>query len=454
VWNVIHQRAFGRCLSFFVLCATLAYGQSVQAQEGLAAGPLNVSPRLRLETGYDSNAFYRAADATRPTAVKLDVVPSVIVATRDASALDWSLAGSVRFEQYVGGEAGTEREALRQMSGVDVNVDTTARFNPNGLVSIAPSLLLQRSNDPVSNLSGDPWRNLYNQTAVEIGLHPGGANTASRMGISGYLRGFQRLYRFNLREQLNRDTLGGELRLNWNILPKSAFFVSSSVESINYKDDLLDTTVVLPGTNPDGSPSSDTISNANANATPVRVSGGFDGLLTRRFGILVRGGYGIGNYDLGESISTPIGQLQATVYANPRTSFKLGASRDFADSNLGNFVSFNRVYTGLQNRAGDLTTSLDVYLQFSNYALIENDPAGTSELTVYSTNDRNDTLVGGYLDMVYSITPWFGVGANYRLDLRDSNFSATSAIDPNVVDPASSASFTRHAAAFILQFGY
>lgn len=452
--NVIDQRAYGRCLWLFVLGALLSVSQSVSAQDGLMAGPLNVAPRLRLETGYDSNAFYRPAEATRPTAIKLDVVPSLIVSTRDARVVDWNLQAAARFEQYVGGEAGAEREALRQMSGVDLSVGTVARFNPNGLVSLAPGIDLRRSNDPVSNLSGDPWRNLYNETSLELALHPGGARRTSRMGISGSLRGFQRIYRFNLRDQLNRDSLGGELRLNWNILPKSAFFVSTSVTSLRYLDPALDTTVVLPSNNPDGTPETTTISNANADATPIRVSGGFDGLLTRRFGLLIRGGYGIGNYDFGESISTPIGQVQASVYANPKTNFKVGVSRDFADSNLGNFLTFNRVYTGLTSRAGDLTTNLDVYLMFTDYAAIENDTVADSGLTVYNTDDRRDTLVGASIDMVYNLTPWFGLGANYRLELRDSNFSATSALDPNVVDPAASASFTRHAAAFILQFGY
>jgi hypothetical protein len=412
----------------------------------LSAGGLELAPRFRIETGYDTNAFYRAADATRPTAVKLDLVPSLNVSTASPRAVDFGASASARFEQYLGGDDAAQREAFRQMGGVDLGLATFLRLNPLGVVSLMPAVDYRRSNDPASNASGDAWRNTYNQTSIELGLHPGGALRTSRMGISGYLRGFQRVYRFNLREQLNRDSLGGEVRLNWNVLPKSAFFLLASIATIRYKEDALTTDVAI------GQTETVTITNANSNAMPVRVSGGFDGLLTRRFGILIRGGYGIGNYDGGETVSTLIGQLQATVYANQRTNFRLGVNRDFADSNLGNFLTFNRIYAGVQSNAGKVQVSLDADVTFTRYASIEN--PSFNGVSVYGTDSRQDTLLGGTFDFVYKFTPWFGAGANYRIQVRDSNFSAASVIDNNFVDPASSASFTRHAVAFVLQFGF
>lgn len=445
--NLWRQKAV-KCgaLLFSAVVLFVAPGSSSASAETLQAGGLALAPRFRIETGYDTNAFYRAADATRPTAVKLDLVPSLSVSTLTPRAVDFGASANARFEQYLGGDDAAQREAFRRMGGVDIGLGTFLRLNPLGVVSLMPAIDFRRSNDPVSNASGDAWRNTYNQTSVEIGLHPGGALRTSRMGISGYLRGFQRIYRFNLRDQLNRDSLGGEIRLNWNILPKSAFFLLSSVATIRYKEPELTTNVQI---------SDDEvveITNENANATPVRVSGGFDGLLTRRFGFLVRAGYGMGNYEGGETVSTLIGQVQATVYANQRTNFRLGVNRDFADSNLGNFLTFNRVYAGVGSNAGKVQASADVDVTFTNYATIEN--PSFNGVSVYGTDDRRDTLLGGTLDFVYKFTPWFGAGANYRIQVRDSNFSAASVISANEVDPASSASFTRHAVSFVLQFGY
>ncbi len=414
--------------------------------DGLEAGGLSLAPRFRIETGYDTNAFYRSTDATRPTAVKLDLVPSLSVSTLTPRVVDFGASANARFEQYLGGDDEAQREAFRRMGGVDLGLATFLRLNPQGVVSLMPALDYRRSNDPSSNASGDAWRNTYNQASVEIGLHPGGAARTSRMGISGYLRGFHRLYRFNLREQLDRDSLGGEVRLNWNILPKSAFFVLSSISTIRYKEPFLTTNVQV------GDNEVLEVANANSNAMPVRVSGGFDGLVTRRFGLLVRGGYGMGNYESGETVNTFVGQAQATVYPNQRTNFRLGYNRDVADSNLGNFLTFNRIYTGVTSAVGKLQASAIADVTFTSYARIENPTF--NGVSVYGTDSRQDTLLGGTLDLVYKITPWFGTGANYRLQVRDSNFSAASVINVNEVDPTSSASFTRHAVSFVLQFGY
>ncbi len=421
----------------------LVLGWSPRAYaQGFEAGGLRLTPVLRLETGYDTNVFYNASESNPQGAVRLDIAPSLGVMTLRPRAIDLQARLLFRWEQFLTGET----DATRDVSGLETNSTLSARFNPNGIVSVRPAVDFRRQNNPNSNASGDAYRNIYNESSVEIGVHPGGAVRTSRMGISGFLRGIHRLWLFPERSDINRQGIGGDLDLYWNFLPKTAIFLNASIMRISYSEEALISTV----TRPDGTNAS--FATPNIGSTPFRTTAGIKGLLSRRISVTLGAGYARANYDGGPSINPFLANAQLSYFVTPDSAARLGYARDFSDSNLGNYLIFDRVTAGLGGRYGDVAVNVDAYLQFSQYARVE-DPL-VAGVPLFGTEERRDTLVGAYLDATYSLTRWLALGANYRLELRSSNYGALSFLTSGSAEQQVSASFLRHAVNFVVQFQY
>jgi hypothetical protein len=430
-------------LAFMMTLVALCFPgiRSAHAQ-GLDVGGLNLRPVLRLETGYDTNVFYNASSADPRSSLRLDIVPSLGITTNDARAIDFRSGLNFRWEQYLT----RSDEAIRQISGAEADLHLEARFNPRGTVSIRPDVDFRRTNNPSALATGDAYRNNYLAAGLELGLHPGGALRTSRMGISGSLRPYFRSWTFPQREDINRSAVGGELNLYWNFLPKTALFVQTSVMRSTYAQDAVVSTV----TSPDGAQNQ--FATPNVNSTPFRVMGGVKGLLSRRLSAQLGAGYARANYDGGPSIAPFIASTQLRYFATRRSAVYIGYTRDFTESNLGNYMRFNRFSAGLNGLFGNLGTTVEAYLQLSNYARVEDQLVGGQPL--FGTSERQDTLVGGFVDATYSVTRWMALGANYRLEVRDSNYGALSFLTSETAGNQVSASYVRHAVNFVLQFSY
>ncbi|MBU6163142.1 MAG: outer membrane beta-barrel protein [Myxococcales bacterium] len=424
-----------------LVAASLPLSRSANA-DGIEAGGLTLRPVVRVESGYDSNVFYNSSSASPRSSLRLDIVPSLKVTTSAPRAVDLRSGLNFRWEQYLTRSS----EAIRQVSGAEADLHLEARFNPLGLWSVRPDVDFRRTNNPASSATGDAYRNNVVGGGVELALHPGGALRTSRMGISGTVRPYFRSWSFPQRPDINRNAVGGELNLYWNFLPRTAVFVQSGVLRSIYTEDAVITNV----TNAEGAGS--TFATPNLNSTPVRFVGGLRGLLGLRFSALLSAGYARSNYEGGPSINPFIANTQLRYNLNDRSSVYVAYVRDFSDSNLGNYLRFDRFVAGLDGKFGKISSTVEAYLQLSDYARVDDQLVNGQPL--FGTSERRDTLVGALVDGTYSITQWMALGANYRLELRDSNFGALSFISAETAGNQVSASYVRHAVNFVVQFSY
>lgn len=442
---IVHHRVrvlAARLAFMMTLVAVCFQGIRSADAQGFDAGGLNLRPILRLETGYDTNVFYNASSASPRSSLRLDIVPSLGITTNEPRAIDFRSGLNFRWEHYLT----RSDEAIRQVSGAEADLHLEARFNPRGTVSVRPDVDFRRTNNPSALATGDAYRNNFVGAGLELGLHPGGALRTSRMGISGSLRPFFGSWTFPQREDINRNAVGGELNLYWNFLPKTAVFVQTSVMRSTYSTDAVISTV----TTQDGTATQ--FATPNVNSTPFRVMGGLKGLLSRRFSAQLGAGYARSNYDGGPSIAPFIANAQLRYFLNQRSTVYTGFTRDFTESNLGNYMRFNRFSAGLNGVFGNFGATIEGYFQLSDYARVEDQLVGGQPL--FGTSDRQDTLGGAFADVTYSVTRWMALGANYRLEVRDSNFGALSFLTPETAGNQVSASYVRHAVNFVLQFSY
>jgi len=379
---------------------------------GVQLGEFRVNAGLRLETGYDTNVYYNAINERRATSVRLNVGPSLRLTTIDPRGVDLRIALSARWDQYFRRSI----EPSRDPSGLRTTFDVSARFNPRGSVSVMPANLLRRSFDPGFSDSADPIRALFNETSVTVGWHPGGAARESRLGFSGSLRPFYRLWRYAPSDSIDKNSGGAGGELRWNFLPRTALFIMGNIARTTYQE---------PDTVPIGTISDQNAATRlpNAASTPYRIGGGVTGLVSRQLGLLLRAGYGGATYETGDSTRRFIAQAQLTLYLPRDTSIAAGYYRDFGDSAFGNYVNIDRGYINLDTRIQRVSVSLEGFVQRNRFS--ENDRVLVSTeaglVPLYTEDVRRDLVFGGAVSAAFALTRFMDVGARYRLRARQSN---------------------------------
>lgn len=442
-----------RQVAFAVAIASVASAPAVaQDAPGVRAGGLVLHPHLRLDAGYDSNVFAEAASEGPVGSPTGRINPFLIVLTSAPRAVDFNADVGAAWNQYF---ANSDENVGRQ-SGLDVNADLGVRFNASGLVSVKPSDRLRRTNRPAFNEAGDAYRTLTNEVNLELALHPGGALRTDRLGFSGRIVGSQRIWRYQNQPSLDRSGLGGLLELRWNFLPKTAVFIASSISTVRYDEPFSS-----PSDSTDEGADPAALSLANVDATPFRAVAGLSGLLTRRFSVLLQGGYGASMHETAPKFSGVIGEARFTVDATRRSKLSLGYRRDFAVGSFANFFSFHNIDLRANVDASILRTELRGFVQLNDYSAVDN----TSGLFFIDgaspdVTERNDTTYGGSARVGFDVTPWFYTGIEYQFDARSSNFEVFPPAvlevpppDPSRVQPTSPG-YVRHQAFLTLDFHY
>lgn len=392
------------------------------ASDGVAAGSLQLRPGLRLSVGVDSSPLFQDASRDPTPSGSIRVNPYLGVRTPEPRALELFADLGAAWEQLI-------QEDAKSQSGLDLEGHVGVRVNPNGVVSITPSDHLAWTNTP-NTTTGDPIRSLHNRFDLTVGLHPGGHGRSERLGLSGEL-GFQhRLWDYDSYDSLNRTGLGGRLELQWNFLPKTGIFVSSTVDTIRYDSASLSSVTSSGPTDID-----------NVDSLSVRAALGFTGFLTRRFSVLASGGYGLGNYDLGEDIKTYLTHVEFGVHLSDHNRIHFGWEHNFEDSFLSNFLTYHRIYAEASVDVGALGLGLGGYVNLNTYSSMT---SGGTEVDVFN-GERKDTLVGADALVSYSVTDWFTMGLRYSPTVRDSTATIS---DGSVV--GQSADYVQHRAFFFL----
>jgi len=421
----------------FLSATTVACSLSAGAfaQSGIPAGGLDLNVGIRFETGFDSNPFYANSDsASGPQGsgvVNINPYLGLRTAQPRMLALDGALG--LKWEQYL---ANSDDNKAASQSGPDIEGNLGLRINPRGLVSVRPSDRLVLSNEPSYNANGDPTRALYNDFGLEVGFHPGGADNGSRVGFSGEVRFVHQLAMYvdpssdddvTGRDAFNNAALGGEGVVRYNFLPKTSVFLMTSVRSVSYAED---TSGAL---GPNGQEV------ANSDSLPMRFLAGFNGLLAPRFSLLATMGYGGASYDLGESASTVIGQVEAGLDMGEVGNLNFGWERNIRDAIVANFVTMNRFYGRYTGSAGDLNFGFGAEARLSSYSSAT--AADGSEFEYWETDGekRTDTSVRADAELGYGVTDWLTVGGRYAPVMRFTDAKVAGTGDASI-------GFTNHRA--------
>ena len=391
--------------SLLVMTLVLASGATAQSASprdgGAPAGALQLFPGIRFESGLDSNVAY-ANTSSRTSSGTVVVNPYLGVRTREPRLVDFQGNVGAAAERLLGQESGASTQ-----SGTDLEGAVLLRVNPNGVVSVAPSDRISWNSQPTYNLSGDPYRNLYNQFGLGLALHPGGFNRPARMGVSGDLEFGHRIWRYETIPQFDRTAIGGTMELQWNFLPRTGVFFTGGAEDTKYEEPSLQNT--------DFSGTLREVSNTDSLA--MRGSVGFTGLLSRRLSLLVSAGYGVGNYRTGADVKTFLTHIDFGVTVSDRSQVSFGWEHNFSDTLISSFLEYHRVYARTTFGLGDLGLGITGYLNLNSYSSAFFEGA---EIDVYG-GDRNDTTVGGAAEITYTTVDWLTFGARYNPQYRSSS---------------------------------
>lgn len=419
-----HQR-----LTAWMLAVALVAGALItmpaMADDGVAAGSLQLRPGLRLSGGVNSSPLYLDQSRDPTPSGLLRVNPYLGISTPEPRAVELYSDLGAAWEQYFASDASSQ-------SGLDLDALLGIRVNPNGVVSITPQDHITWTNTPNRNASADPHRILQNEFDLILGLHPGGANRGERLGLSGELAFEHRLWDYADFESYDRNGVGGRLELQWNFLPKTAFFIGAAAERITWNQRTSVSSTTAGQTTVD-----------NVDSTNVRATGGFTGLLAPRFSLLLSGGYGLGNYESGQDAGTYLAHVQGTVHLADTNALRFGWEHNFEDVTLSNFVTYHRLYAEASANVGALGLGLSAFVRLNDYSTATTDGV---ESDIYN-GDRKDTIVGGQLEVSYRATSWLTMGLNYRPAIRDSTATFSSGSGSNV-----SVDYIQHRAGFFLDF--
>lgn len=388
------------CVALLATASTATAQQAPPREGGAPAGALQLYPGVRFESGLDSNVAY-ANSSSATTSGTVVVNPYLGIATREPRLVDFTGDVGVAYERLLGGSSGASSQ-----SGTDLEGSVGVRVNPNGVVSLAPSDRITWNSQPNYNLSGDPYRNLYNQFGLGLDLHPGGFNRPARMGISGGMAFTHRLWRYETVPQFDRTAIGGNLGLQWNFLPRTGVFFSGAVESTAYEEATFQNSDLTGAL----------VEVDNADSLGLRGSVGFTGLLTRRLSLLVSGGYGVGNYTAGVDAKTYLTHIDFGVVISDRSQVNFGWEHNFEDTLVSSFLTYHRIYLSSRLSFGDLGVGASGYLNLNDFSPAY---AAEGEVDLYG-GDRNDTTVGGAVEFTYSALGWLTFGARYNPQFRSS----------------------------------
>ncbi len=322
---------------------------------GIRTGDLELHPGVASELGFDSNYFQRAGGGTEeviPT-LRLRLTPSLSVATlgpqrgaagqQSASPPDVSFRakGSVTYGELFalsGGSAAVQAaRKQRYLSGdLGLRVDLRPGRPLGGDLLADVRRIMEPSNSPDAAVA-------FDRDIVRLGAgvlwRPGGGVLDWRLGYELRLNFFEG---GQLRDLTNRHQYL-QTRGRWRFLPRSALVYDGEIGSIHYS-----------------SPNNWVLKDSR----PLRTRIGYQGLITRRFGLLALGGWGASFYR--PSYAAPVedfdsfigqGELKWFVLPQPKlpedgapvglSSVAVGYLRDFFNSYLTDFYQRDRGYVSV-----------------------------------------------------------------------------------------------------------
>lgn len=385
------------CILLTALAATgIASTAHAEAGDGLQTGTLSMSPSLAASTAVDSNLFRQSIkEGTPSTAPSLSLTPALTITTLTPQPVDVSLDSQLTWRQYL-----SSRRIINSQSGLEADVGAQVRFNPEGMLSFAIQDRLRRTNDPPPVPADFAYNTTANRIGATLGVHPGGKV------FQHYLSYDWSVVFHDDIPDINRQIHNFTLKNYWRFLPRTAFVLTGDYSLIRYNEPTR-----LGGFR-------------NVNSTPLRISTGLTGLITKRLSMRIIGGWGWGFYDDTTSFSGVVLDTQVTYRPGTnedKNRLFLGYTRNFQDASIANYATFHRPYAGYQQKIGSrVGVSVGVNAMFRDYVgAPEGTFAGPSgDVTI--TGGLNDLKVGANAGVSFDIYKWWDVAVRYNFS---SNFT-------------------------------
>jgi hypothetical protein len=365
-----------------------AYQSNVFFSDSSDVGGVVDSPLLRVGVGASiqtDNPYRQAAmgsegeAATRKVAFKGDF------------NLTWN--------QYLSSD-----DNVSEQSDLGAGALIDALFNPDGVINFNIRNGYIRSVTPPRTISPEDVNRHKNELSLIIGVRPGGGAIQGYAGYTWTIDIFERSALSFANRQMHTFGLGAK----WQFLPKTQFSLDTSL-GFTDPDSAADPTI-------------------KSDATIFRAMGGISTLVTSRFGVVLRGGYGGGYYTTGPSYSSYLAHAEGRFAIGPTIRTAFGYAHDFADSVIANFYADHTIYGRLTFQLiGRLTGSVKGEVRFRSYDYSGTGPvmfAGTTFCgnAACTTSDRDDVI--GRLDagVDYQLNRWLFLGANYTFTNDTTDF--------------------------------
>ncbi len=405
---------------------------------GIRVGNLEVHPGLSAEAGYDSNYFLRAPSEDPLAVYRFRITPSLSVATlgtqrREGSTtptqLTFRASTYAAFNQLVAADS-KHSDEVHDQSNVDAGADLALTLFPTGRFGVDAYGNFVRTVQP-SNATD--VENAFNRDSFRAGAgvtwRPGG-------GLFDWRLGYEFIYNYFEKDnfsELNNYQNTVSMRGRWRFLPRTALLYDGSYTWITYPNSGSNTPV---GVQNDGQ--------------ILRSRIGINGLITTRLSALFMIGWEGTFYDANrpgpngtpapQQFDSVSGQAELKYYisggqeslnagsAPVGLSFvALGATRDAANSYLGNFYQRDRVYASATYLLGGRFVAT-LNGGFSNIEF------PTSYFADGSTrqNSFSEQRVDASLFTEYRLSSIFGLNATVNYDQNITDVSVpTDSVNPN-----------------------
>jgi hypothetical protein len=371
---------------------------------------LLLHPKVEVQAGYQPNVFYED-DSEEPKDAGLTRFGAGFELTTASGARDpesgmaqhamVELDGDVLvlWNQYISGE-----DSITEQSNLGANAMLGLKVNRGGFVEfMLRDGFVRAVNPPPAETPQDLARDKNTLTAG-VTVRPGGGALDLYLNGSWTIDVFER----DTAKIANRNMFEAIVGTRWQWLPKTQVSAEVSFGLIMVEDDAVKTD--------------------RGNSTPLRVTAGISSLITPKFGVVLRGGYGNGFYSEGPNFSSylALGELRYAI--GPTLRLAIGYSHDFADSLVGNFRADHAIYGRMVMQfLGRVTLFAKPELRLRTYEGIPMTANGVtfcSEPGVCMGGERDDTIFRLEAGFDVQVNDWLVAGVHYLL-ISDSTDAVT-----------------------------
>jgi hypothetical protein len=393
--------------------AVLLTGTAAQAQfnapirynegPGIKLGERMVfHPGIALEGRYDSNVFY--SDKGNQGAPYLRIIGHLGFSTLSPQRMTDSDGTVVKPSLDFYGKAAFAYREYFGVSGNDsVNSDITSQRAFEADVSFKLGIFPQgvfgadfgddfaRTVTARNAETADSFSRDTNRVGLGLRFAPGGGLLAFGLGYGFNID----IFEDSKLSYLNKMWHDISFSAKWKLLPKTAIVLEALEQIVDYYD-----------SNAAGA------TYTKYNSYPLRVYLGLIGLITSKFSVLAKVGYGNGFYSTDASFNSVLAKVELGYQFGPFAKIKVGYEHNFADALFGNFDTFDTIYLGYDHF---IASRFLLHLK-GDYAFRRFD--GLPSSSGSSPTGLKDHVVNLGLGFDWQIKEWIYVGIGYDLQLR------------------------------------